>query len=230
MREFWRGTLAVLSTAALAAVAIGGDYAQDGWHGRTTTTAIEYEAVRYTLSDSAIRTASQTRLAADNDLVDFGGAVHQAVPGGWEVHVYLNFEPDGAATPQGDIETLVFVNTLGEAEYFVTVDDPTAIDDPVVPGAGMQVNDEWEYDAVVEALNDADVISCAADRFGAGVWWFDTNADLIKAFSTYRKIEVTLVFLNPDESDPGRGLRNIISKVRVEEDLSSSTVLQVQCK
>ena len=224
------GLLALGLSALIATTALGGDQSQDSWHGRITESTVAFEATRFTLSDAAIRDASHTRLAVNNDLVDFGAAIHQPVPGGWEVHVYLNFEPEAGAPAQGDIETLVFVNDLGEAESFVFIDEPTFIDDPTTPTGGRQINNEWQYDAVVAALNDSVVSICAGGRLDAGALWFDTDAQLSNSWPTHRKIEVTLEFLNSDETTPVRGLRNIIVKVDVEEDLSAATVLQVRCK
>mgnify|MGYP001606824058 CR=1 FL=1 len=64
--------------------------------------------------------SAQNRLGQNNDIVDMGAEIHQAVSGGWEVHCYLNFEPVGGAPRLGDIETLVKVDSNKVALLFIS--------------------------------------------------------------------------------------------------------------
>ncbi len=224
----WKGSwlLGGLGALALTAAAYATVYQTDGWSGKLTRTEVAFEALRFTVADPAIQVSCANRFAQDNDLVDMGAEIHQAVAGGWEVHVNLNFEPVGPAPRLGDIEALVFVNTAKVAQNFISIEDPSPTDDPDPAGPAL-VDDAQEYVAAKGALNDATVRSYANIRFNANIWMWDEDVVLFSDNGASKTYDVTLTFKKPDGGNPPKGKRNIIARVTVLNDLSLYVVESV---
>ncbi|MCI0340024.1 MAG: hypothetical protein L0216_02540 [Planctomycetales bacterium] len=216
-----------LGALLICAVAAATAYGIDPWHGRLTKSLAGFEALRFTLSDPTVLTSCRNRYNQDNDLVDMAGQIHQAVAGGWEVHVNLNFEPVGGAPRLGDIEALVFVNSSNVAEYFISLWDPLPEDDLTIPPSLQQVNDSQENEALKCALNDATVRSCATTRFSAGVWMWDENVVLVTDNGISKTYDATLTFKKSNGGTPAPGKRNIIARVTVLNDLSVCVIESV---
>lgn len=217
---------ASLAVALAASVALASEGPKENTDGRHTIDKTSYRVLRWAMADPTVFAINTARLTADNDLVDFGAHYHGPVQGGSEYHVYWNFNPAGGA-PLGDVEALVLVNALGVPQSITQLNNPVIPDDESTPTANRQVNDLYEHKATIATLQHATVTTYADTRYNGGKQMWDEDAILLQDMGSWKKMRVTLVFKNSDGSTPPAGLRNIVADVRVENDLSSASVLSV---
>ena len=218
------GAAALVALAASVALASSGP--KDSWDGRHTIDKTSYRALRWAMANSTVFAINTARLAAENDLVDFGAHYHGPVSGGKEYHVYFNFNPAGGSA-LGDVEALVLVDQFGVPQSILELNDPVIPDDETTPTANRQVNDLYEHKAMIASLQHSTVTAYADTRYNGSKQMRDEDAIFLQDMGTWKKMQVTLVFKNANGSNTPPGLGNIVATVKVENDLSSATVLSV---
>lgn len=221
-----RKACAGAAVALAASVAWASSGPKDNWDGRHTIDKTSYRALRWTMAEPTVFAINTGRLAGDNDLVDFGAHYHGPVSGGHEYHVYFNFNAAGGPA-LGDVEALVLVDVFGVPQSILQLNNPVIPDDETTPTANRQVNDLYEHKATIATLQHSTVTAYADTRYNAGKQMRDEDAIFLQDMGTWKKMQVTLVFKNADGSNPPPGFRNIVTTVKVENDLSSATVLTV---
>lgn len=225
MRSVWKSSLAATLVAATLTTAWA--EGQDDWWGRHTSEMASAGALAFALNDPMVRAVAADRFVGGNHLVDHGAANAVPTGGGFEVSVYLNFEPAGGAPVLGDVEVIVGLDPAGVPTHIVALSSPTPVNDPLLPGAGGYQTEMTAYEAVTQAMLDPVVASLLDSRFATGRELWDQKTVLASSNPEESRYRVKLILKNPDGSKPPAGERRIVIHITVATDLTYFIITKV---